>query len=74
PATIIAAATIASAALFPGTLHPSQWLTVQQQLFIHHEKFPEFSVCLTKQTGVNQIGIRIPAICCVATAAHREVH
>ncbi|WP_133059181.1 hypothetical protein [Burkholderia puraquae] len=70
PATIVAAATVASTTLSPGMSQASQGLTVPQRLFIHHEKFPEFSVCLTKQSGVKCIWVQNSAICCVATAAH----
>ncbi|UTP27343.1 hypothetical protein NMB33_34565 (plasmid) [Burkholderia sp. FXe9] len=62
PATIVAAATFASFTLSPGTSPASRALTVPQRLFIHYRKFPEFSVCLTKQFGVKWLWVHIPAI------------
>ncbi|WP_423372009.1 hypothetical protein [Burkholderia sp. LMG 32019] len=48
PATIVAVAAVAAFYASGIQSHACQVLTVPQQLFIHHEKFPEFSVCLTK--------------------------
>ena len=45
--------------------------TVPQRLFIHHKKFPEFSVCLTKQMGVKWLWVQIAEACCVATGLER---
>ncbi|MCA8063404.1 MULTISPECIES: hypothetical protein [unclassified Burkholderia] len=62
PATVVAAATVASTALPSGTSQASQGLTVPQRLFIHYKKFPEFSVCLTKQSGVKWLWVQSSAI------------